>query len=69
MTSTKPQINYILTQQRHEITEKERKGKQCLFHFRLASLTWAPTPCLEPEEAGSCGWTWSITTLGRVPLI
>ena len=51
MTSTKSQINYILTQQRHEITGKERKGKQYLFHFPLASLTWAPTPSLEPEEA------------------
>ena len=30
---------------------QKRKGKQYLFHFPLAPLTWAPTPSLEPEEA------------------
>ena len=50
MTSTKPQINYIPTWQKHKY-RKEKEIKEVSISLPLASLTWAPIPFLEPEEA------------------
>ena len=50
ITSTKPQINYIPTWQKHNY-RKEKEIKEESISLPLASLTWAPIPFLEPEEA------------------
>ena len=50
------QINYILTGQRHEITEKEIKAGS--ISLPLPSLTCAPVPSLEPKEAWFLWLDW-----------
>ena len=57
MTSTKPQINCIPMWQRHEITEKERKWKNYLFHCLLPPWHGLQSHPWSLRRLGSYGWT------------
>lgn len=62
LTSTKPQINYIPTWQKHEITEKKGNKRNYLFHC-LLPLTWGSNPI--PGAGGlvpmaGLGWGYDI---------